>query len=322
VPDPVTIVANPFSGGGRAGRLARRVADRLRRRGRVVDLHETRFAGDARRRAAEAHGSAAIGCGGGDGTVNEVVNGLPETGAPPLFMIPGGTANVLAKELRLPRRAESLARLVEEGRAVAWDLGRERGSGRRFLLFAGAGYDAHVVHAFHAARRRPAGVAAGSFWNMARYVLWGLKSILGCPIPRIAVLLDGVPLTRDAAWVHVANVASYGGPLVFTPRARPDDGRFEVLVQHARRHRDILRLFWAALLARLFGRMPRMRDVTFHAARRVRLESADGRPVPVEVDGDPGGFLPAEFEILPGAVRILAPPTGRTARSSCAASSG
>lgn len=308
MPDAVKIIANPFSGGGRAGRLARRVAERLRRRGRRVEVHETRFPGDARRSAAESGGWAALGCGGGDGTVNEVVNGLPETGAPPLFMIPGGTANVLAKELGLPRRAQDVARLVEEGRAVAWDLGRERASGRRFLLFAGAGYDAHVVHVFHAVRRRPAGVGTSSFWNMVRYVIWGLKSILGYPIPRIAVRLDGALLTREAAWVHVANVASYGGPLVFTPRARPDDGRFEVLVQHARRHRDILRVFWAALLARLFGRMPRMRDVTFHAARQVQLESADGRPVPVEVDGDPGGFLPAEFEILPGAVRILAPP--------------
>jgi YegS/Rv2252/BmrU family lipid kinase len=304
------IIANPFSGGGRAGRLARRVAERLRRGGRPVEVHETRFAGDARRSAASARGFAAIGCGGGDGTVNEVINGLPESGAPPLFMIPGGTANVLAKELGLPRRAGALARLVEEGRAVSWDLGRERGSGRRFVLFAGAGYDAHVVHVFHAARRRPAGIGPGAFSNMVRYVIWGLKSMVGYPIPSIAVWLDGVPLTREAAWVHVANAASYGGPLVFTPRARPDDGRFEVLVQHARRPRDILRLFWAALLARLFGRMPRLRDVTFHPARRVRLESADGRPVPVEVDGDPGGFLPAEFEILPGAVRILAPRPG------------
>jgi len=307
VRDRIKIIANPFSGGGRARRVARVLLERLRARGCHIDLVETQKAGDARLRAAEVDGYSAVGCIGGDGTVNEVLNGLPERGAPPLAMIPCGTANVMAKALRLPRSVEGLARVLTDGREIAWDLGVDRLSGRRFLLFASAGYDAHVVHLFHAARRKPVKVWSYALYNMWLYIVWGMKSIAEFTAPRIEVDLDGTKLTSDATWVQVSNIASYGGPLVFTPHARPDDGAFEVMVQRAPRRRDVIRMFWAAILNFLFGMNYRMPDVTFHRARRVRLASADGRPVPLQVDGDPGGQAPADFEVVPGGVRVLAP---------------
>ncbi len=296
----VQLIANPVSGSGKGGRLARAVLRRLQERGCSVELRETRRPGDARRFAAEAAGFAAVACVGGDGTVNEVVNGLPPGDAPPLAMAPCGTANVLAKELGLPRNAEGIARVIADGREVRWDLGVDRVGGRRFLLFGSAGYDAHVVHAFHAARRGPI--------RMWEYVVWGLQSILGYRVPCLRVELDGVLLAPGAAWVQVSNVSSYGGPLVFTPRAKADDGLFEVRVLHARRRRDVLRMFWDAILGYFLGIERTLRDVTFHRARRVRMESADGSPVPVQVDGDPGGHLPVEFEVVPGGIRVLAPP--------------
>ena len=305
--DRIKIIANPFSGGGRAWTLALKVADLLTRGGATVELFETRRAGDAREEAARTRNLNALVAVGGDGTVNEVLNGLPETGAPPVGLVPGGTANVLAKELRLPWSPEGLARVISGGREIRWDLGVERESGRKFLLFASAGYDAHVVHLFHAAREKPAPVPSYALFNMGLYVVWGLKSILEYEAPRIAVELDGRPLPRPASWVQVSNIASYGGPLLFTPEARPDDGLFEVMIQTAPRKRDVLRMFWAGILNFLFGIAYRMPDVTFHAARRVRLTSADGRAVPLQVDGDPGGHLPADLEVVPGGVRILAP---------------
>lgn len=305
VRDRIKIIANPFSGGGRARRVARELLDRLRSLGCTVELVETQKAGDARLRAAETAGFSAVGCIGGDGTVNEVVNGLPESGAPPVAMIPCGTANVMAKDLRLPRSVEGLARVIAEGREIAWDLGVDRVGGRRFLLFASAGYDAHVVHLFHAARRKPAQVWSYALYNMWLYIVWGMKSIAEYASPRIEVELDGKRIAGDATWVQVSNIASYGGPLVFTPRARPDDGAFEVMVQRAPRRRDVIRMFWAAILNFLFGAEYRMVDVTFHTARRVRLASADGRPVPVQVDGDPGGHVPVDWEVVPGGIRVL-----------------
>ena len=303
--DRIKIIANPFSGGGRARRVARELLDLLRARGCTVELVETQKAGDAREKAGEVAGCSVIGCIGGDGTVNEVLNGLPQSGAPPLAMIPCGTANVLAKELKLPRSVEGLARVLTEGREIAWDLAVDRLSGRRFLLFASAGYDAHVVHLFHAARRKPVKVWSYALYNMWLYMLWGLKSIAEYASPRIEVELDGRRVAGDATWVQVSNIASYGGPLVFTPHAKPDDGVFEVMIQRAPRRRDVIRMFWAAILKFLLGVELRMVDVTFHAARRVRLRSADGRPVPVQVDGDPGGHVPVDWNVRPGGVRVL-----------------
>lgn len=295
----ILVIANPVSGRGKGARLARALLGRLQGKGCTVDFQETRQAGDARRAAAGAAAFSAVACIGGDGTVNEVVNGLPPAGVPPLTMVPCGTANVLAKELGLPRDPERLADLIVDGPEVRWDLGVDHESGRKFLLFGSAGYDAHVVHLFHAARRGAV--------RMGQYILWGLKSILDYRVPRLRVEIDGRTLEGEASWVQVSNVASYGGPLVFTPRARADDGVFEVRVLRSNRRRDVVRMFWGAILGYLFGLDVDLGGVTFHRARRVRLASADGALVPVQVDGDPGGFLPADFEIVPGGIRILAP---------------
>lgn len=292
----IVIIANPVSGSGKGLRLARAVADRLRSRGEIAEIVETRAAGDACRLAGGCEGAAAVVAVGGDGTVNEVLNGLRP--GPSIGMIPGGTANVLAKELALPRDADGLARTLAEGRELSWDLGIDRLSGRKFLLFASAGYDAHVVHLFHAARKGPV--------RMWQYLWWGMKSILEFRAPRVAVELDGAAL-GEAAWVIVSNVAAYGGPLVFTPRAKVDDGSFEVLVQRGGSRFDVVKMFARAFTGWLSGDDLPLPGVSFHQARRVRLSSIDGAPVPLQVDGDPGGHLPADVELVPGGVRVLAP---------------
>jgi len=299
VRDRVKIIVNPVSGKGKALRLAEAVAGVLKGRGCSVDLQQTRKSGDAKLLAADASGFAAVAATGGDGTVNEVLNGLPLEAGPALAMIPSGTANVLAKELKLSRDPDQLALVLGEGTAAPWDLGVERVGGRRFLLFASAGFDAHVVHIFHAARTGPI--------RMWQYLWWGLKSILAYDAPRIAVELDGNPVAGDAAWVLVSQVSCYGGPLVLTPGAKPGRGTFEVMIQRGRGRWNLVRLFWSALLGWLIGWKPRPGDVTFHAAKRVKLGSADGREVPVQVDGDPGGRLPVDLELVPGAIKVVGP---------------
>ncbi len=290
----VRIIANPVSGQGKGLRKARAVAESLRARGCLAEVVETRRAGDASRLAAQSDGAPVVAV-GGDGTVNEILNGCPLGLA--IGMIPSGTANVLAKELRLPRSATGLAGVLADGREIPWDLMVDRVSGRKILLFASAGYDAHVVHVFHAAR-----TGAIRMWQ---YILWGLKSILDFEAPRIEVELDGRTIARDASWVLVSNVAAYGGPLVFTPDAQPDDGRLEVMVLRGGGRRDVVRMFWRAIVGWLLGIDLRLGGLSFHQARRVRL-SSPGR-VPVQVDGDPSGHLPVDLELVPGGARVLGP---------------
>jgi len=295
----IRIIANPASGRGRSGRRAREVMLQLVERGCSVEVVETRAPGDARRIAFEARSVDALVAVGGDGTINEVANGFSSPAAPPVGIIPAGTANVLAKEIGLPRRPADLAEIIASGREIAWDLGVVHPGDRRFLLFASAGFDAQVVHDFH--RRRDGRI------RMSDYVMWGVRTFLGWTVPRIRVEIDGRRLAEEAAWVIVSNVRSYGGPLVFTPGARYDDQKFEVMIQRRRHKVDTAHLFGASLLAWATGLESRPADVTFHQARRVRLASADGRRVPLQVDGDPGGFLPAEIEMAPKGIRILGP---------------
>jgi len=295
----IRIISNPASGQGRAGRKAREVMLALVERGCAVEVVETRGPGDASRIALEARSVDALVAVGGDGTINEVANGFPAAPHPPLGIIPSGTANVLAKEIRLPRRPAELADVISSGREIAWDEGRIRPGDRRFLLFVSAGFDAQVVHAFH--KRRDGRI------RMSDYLAWGVRTYMECAIPKIRVVLDGRRVADQAAWVVVSNVRSYGGPIVLTPDAKFDDGRFEVMIQRRRHKADTAHLFGASVLAWAFGVDARPADVTRHAAKRVRLESADGHRVALQVDGDPGGFLPVELEVEAGGVRILGP---------------
>ena len=104
--DRILVISNPVSGKGRASRLSKGLIDQLRKRGITADLRETERAGDAQRIAATGGDYQVIACIGGDGTINEGLNGLPDGKL--LAMIPAGTANVMAKELRLPRKAKGL----------------------------------------------------------------------------------------------------------------------------------------------------------------------------------------------------------------------
>jgi diacylglycerol kinase (ATP) len=295
----IRIISNPVSGVGGSARRAREVMLQLVERGCAVEVVETCRAGDARRIALEARSVDALVAVGGDGTINEVANGFCAPSPPPLGIIPSGTANVLAKEIGLPRKPADLADVIASGREIAWDAGRVRPGDRRFLLFVSAGFDAQVVHEFH--KRRNGRI------RMSDYVAWGVRTYLRCEIPKIQVVLDGVRVADEAAWVVVSNVRSYGGPIVLTPGAKFDDGQFEVMIQRRRHKADTAHLFGTSLLAWAFGIAARPADVTYHQARKVRLDSADGRPVPLQVDGDPGGYLPVDLDIEPGGIRILGP---------------
>ncbi len=299
MPRRLRIIANPVSGRGRSLRTAREVVRLLEARGCTAELVETRGRGDGGRIAADSAGWDAVVGVGGDGTLNEILNGLPASNPPAIGIIPAGTANVLAKELDLPRSAEGLARVLAEGRELAWDCGIERVGGRRFLLFASAGFDARVVHDFHARRTGPI--------RMAHYVGAGLGTLGRYEAPRLRVEIDGTERPAPAAWVVVSNVASYGGPIVLTPGARNGDGLFEVLVQEGAGTWNALRLLAGSFAAWATGCRPYPPGVSFHPARRVRITAFDAGELPLQIDGDPGGFLPADLEMQPSSARILAP---------------
>src|SRR5689334_11122525 len=164
-PKAVLLIRNPIAGRRRQD-LVDAVVRQLEAEGWAVEMVDTAAAGDARR-LAESHEVdryAVIAVAGGDGTVNEVVNGLAARGesAPPLAIVPLGTANVLAHELGLAASATAVARTIMSGRAVLVHPGQASGEGdpRCFSLMAGAGFDAKVVAGVSAGLKRRLGKAA------------------------------------------------------------------------------------------------------------------------------------------------------------------
>jgi len=226
---------------------------------------------------------------GGDGTLNDVANALPDPGAVPLAQLALGTANMLARDLHLPRTPGGVAALVDEGVVRRIDLGRA--NGRRFLMNASCGFDARVVEAL--ARRR----GALGFRGYARPILEALR---GYREPRLAVRIDG-QAPRAAGLCIVTKVRNYGGIFRLADGARCDSGSFVACLFERARVRDLPRIAAAGLA----GRVGRLRGVGFHEARAVRIEAPD--PAPYQVDGDWRGTTPLEITVEPRALPILAP---------------
>lgn len=287
----ILVIGNPIAGGGRARRLIGTLRDILRRRGHETEVYLTTAAGDARSRAAalEPGCEAVIAC-GGDGTLNEVLNGLPDPSAVPLGFLPAGTANVTARELGLGRRPETLADIIDAGRTRRIDMGIA--NGRRFLMVASTGFDAMVVEEIARRRKGPLG--------FARYVRPILAVMRRYRPPRIEVRVDGgTPI--EGALAIVSNSPHYAGILTVSDRARCDSGALDVCVFLRASIPDICRLGAAALA----GRLGRARGVVH--LRGSSIDIASTAPTPIEVDGDWCGSTPLLIEAVPGAVTVLAP---------------
>ena len=295
MPRRILLVVNPVSGRGRALRAAERFLAAARAGGATVEEFRTAARGDATRRAAEARGGGidvVVAC-GGDGTVNEVMNGLEGTGIP-VGILPTGTANVLARDLGLPFDPQGAARVAVRGRPRALDIGGARSSAgeRRFLCCAGVGLDAAVVAAVAEARRARLG-----FRGWVRPLR---REIAAYDFPALRVTVDGAP-AGAATLAVICNTANYGGVFTLVPGADPGDGLLDACLIDARRRRSFFRYLWGAWR----GSLPRQGDVATARGRAFRVEA--DRPVPVQVDGDPFGSTPLEVTLRPGAAQVLVP---------------
>jgi len=239
------------------------------------------------RRAVLDGADMVIAC-GGDGTVNEVLQGLIGTSIR-LGVWPGGTANVLARELGLPRQLGAIADVLAAGHARLVSVGRA--GDRYFIVMAGIGLDAAVVRRVSPAVKRLLG--EGAYWLAA------LRHLAAWPPSRFLVEADG--RAEPATLAVLANAAAYGGGLRFAPRARMDDDFLDLCLIDST---DRLRLI-RCVVAAFRGEHLALRGVTYVQARRVRAHGPG--EAWVHVDGELAGRLPMDFECIPAAVRVCAP---------------
>jgi YegS/Rv2252/BmrU family lipid kinase len=284
------IIFNPAAGWRRRQRLAPVLAQ-LRAHGCALELRETQAPGDAERFAAEADPGAfdLVVVAGGDGTVNETINGLARSGLP-LALIPLGTANVLAAEIGLSTDPAAVARCVALGQPRPIALGAA--NGRRFILMAGAGFDAHVVAGVSVPMKRWLGKGA--------YVLSTLRQLLVFDFPSYEVLTDN--RAQRAASVIVTNARYYGGRFVCAPEASLESATLQVCLFE--RGGRLAAIGYA--LALFSGRLPRLASYRLIAARRIEVRGRPGEPI--QVDGDGIGQLNVAIEVLPRALDLVFPP--------------
>ncbi|MFN2596443.1 MAG: diacylglycerol kinase family protein [Pyrinomonadaceae bacterium] len=301
----VVLIANPNAGRGgeRRAREIERFRSLLRKRGVESELALTRAPEDATRLAREAvaAGAREIVVSGGDGTINEALQSLVGTKAR-LGVFPSGTANVLARELKIPLDAEGAADVVARGsaRKVFAGLASDERTGARryFALMAGVGLDASIVNRVRPRLKRRVGEAA--FWvsGLSHLANWE-------PVP-FDVEIGGE--AHRATFAAVGKASRYGGDLSITPRARLDAPEFEVCLIDSESRLRYLRLLASVMRRGASDEGETAPGVRYLRATRVR---AAGEGVLVQADGELIGTLPMTFEIVAEPVELIAPAEGR-----------
>lgn len=309
--EEILIVVNPASSGGRTGRRWEAMAGRLREAGLDFEAALTTRPGEAIEiaRTGVASGRRIVVAAGGDGTLNEVVNGFAsETGdwrpgSTALAMLPLGTGGDFRRTFGLPGEAAAVAAVLKDGRRRRLDVGRLRYRGhsgstetRYFINIASVGIGGEVVHRVNSGFRLVNGAVT--------FLLASVVSGLAYHNRPMRIVLDGTQtLELTAQQVVVANCKYFGGGMMVAPEAVPDDGLFDVVVAG-----DLNTLEGARFLAQV-RRGTHVGGsggkVTSHRARQVEI-SADSQ-VRIDLDGEQPGFLPACFEVLPAALDLVLP---------------
>jgi diacylglycerol kinase (ATP) len=301
------LIYNPTSGRKRHRRFAEieRAVRILKEAGVSTELAPTTGPGTATQIAREAVANRrglVIAC-GGDGTINEIVNGLARSDVP-MALLPAGTANILAKELGIPWDIPHASRLIAGGTVRRIALGVAVGTnghdsavasieGRYFLSVAGAGPDGAIVNGVHAELKRNTGMLA--------YWLEGFRQLFQYDFPEIRIRSDGQE--RKATIIVVGRTVHYGGPFKITTGANLFKDHFEFLINSRRS-----RLAYLACLPALWlGTLREMKGIETWKATETVCEPVNGEPVYAQVDGEPIGRLPIAFRIVPDALSIVTP---------------
>lgn len=296
------LITNPFAARAHA-RAVTTIRDILLRGGWAVEVRATTGHGDARRIAEQARGEGfdVLVSHGGDGTAMQVAAGIAGTGIT-LGLVPGGTGNVLAGNLRLPRSTASAARALLIARRHPIDLGMvERSDGPHyFAVAAGTGFDAQLM--------ADTDLQAKRRWKFAAYVVRAALTLNTVRSAPHRVTVDGTSHEIRAAMLLVLNCGQLPpGFLKLRRTLAPDDGWLDVVALDAdgafQSASAVLELFWRNGAGDGKGRR-----VWWARGRTVRVEVPEGAARPVQLDGEVTGTTPFEARLLPGALGVLVGP--------------
>lgn len=288
----IFIIGNPIASGGDGERRIRVLQAILEKRGHHVTSHLTQFAGDGKDRISKVNSQTdRIVIVGGDGTVNEIINGIPGGFAIPIVQMPTGNANLLAKDLGLPENAMQVADVLENGRTVMADVAQMNGTD--FIMVAGAGFDARVTEEMKKIRR-------GRVGNLT-YVLPILRALRRPHHGLFDVKVDGVKCARGAM-VLVCNVRNFGGICEIAFDAAVDSRQLDIVVFPVMNLFSLLKY----LIFSKFSRITCLRGVRYLKGKKIEIYSI--KPIPVELDGDFNGWHShVSIQLKPGKLPLMTP---------------
>jgi len=320
----IVLIGNPVAGGGAYKKICAAEAY-MRNRGLEVDVMLTSRRGDAESFAKDAKvlPNTMVLAAGGDGTYNEVANGLLHSETP-MAILPLGTTSVLAREIGIPLNTREALEAALTGRAECVSLGRityQPGSdlekkpavSRHFLLMAGLGYDGDAVYGVNVRLKNLSGQAA--------YVLSGLGALIGYRPEeleieatvkepedikggRFQVHRDHIQLTegslRASGYIAIiSKAAAYGGNFSITPDADLKSPYLYVFLFHKKRKVDLMRLLMAIVSGRSLG----LKDISYFRTEEISIKGS----CRMQIDGDYAGRAPAKIDVVKDAIKLIVP---------------
>src|SRR6266699_136297 len=289
------IIANPASGVAGFPYQNRHFDETLaflRDQGWKAELWYTQSAGDGEqlaRKAVKQQVNLVIAA-GGDGTINEIIQGLAGSETA-LGVLPSGTVNVWAREMGIPLDDAGARKVLVNGRTRHIDLGCV--NGRYVLLMVGIGFDGEVTHAVERKPLKRLGILG---YTLA--VLWLGPGYRGFPV---VAQIDGYVVTTRALQVFAGNTQLYAGAVKFTWQAKCDDELLDLCIVRKRN-------LWGRLeVARdfLLRREQRRHWVRYATFKTLKIETPE--PVPFQIDGEAAGYTPAQFSVTPGILKVIGP---------------
>lgn len=283
----VILIGNPASGGSSLKKLMDVYAF-LKSRSPDARLIVTEKRGDAERASREALGGQIerIIAAGGDGTCNEVINGIAGS-TMPMAVLPMGTTNVLARELGVPMNLKDAVDRALTGNSHITSLGMIafNGQTRYFSLMAGIGYDAEAVY----------GAGKSPVSGKASYVISGMKKLLFWSPGELNVKVDGG--LYKAYSLIACNASKYAGDFRIALDADISEPLLHVFLMHGKRRLDILRYAGGIMT----GRHLRLKDITYLPAARIEVAGT----ARMQIDGDYMGMTPAVIGTVPHCIRLV-----------------
>lgn len=290
--EPLLIIANPISGGGRGKKTAERALAYLESHGVAAEVVLTSEKGHAAELAGVAvtNGRPRIAACGGDGLIHEIVNVLAES-ATELGLLPAGRGNDLARALGVPIHPERAAKLLIDGVIRRIDLGRV--NGRFFSTIVTLGLDSEVAHLVYEKLVPLSGTSA--------YIIAVLRTLRRYTGVNLRMTGDFGVVEQLTLLTATGNTATYGGGMKMLPRADPSDGLLDICHVRMMRPFQVLKFFPFVF----WGWHPSLPEVTLYRSVSVQLEPSE--PCLLFADGEPVGYTPATIHVVPKAIGVVVP---------------